>query len=84
MATLEAMAAGTPAVVSDADSMPELWDGAAVVLPRPIDLAEWDETVSDLLDNKRRWHKQSRLGQLRAADYDWPKVAARYMAEAMK
>jgi len=84
MATLEAMAAGTPAIVSSADSMAELWDGAAIVLPRPIDLGEWDETVSDLIDNTARWRKQSRLGRLRAADYDWSKVAQRYLKEATR
>lgn len=80
MSVLESMAAGTPVIVSDADSMPELWSGAAIVLPRPIDLAEWAGTVEDLIQQPSYWNRYSRLGRKRAADFDWSRVASRYLA----
>jgi glycosyltransferase involved in cell wall biosynthesis len=82
MAVLEAMAAGTPVVVSDADSMPELWSDAAIVLKRPIDLGEWYETVSEVLDNPVTWKKHSIRGRRLALKYDWPTVALRYLEAA--
>ena len=51
MSVLEAMAAGTPCVISDADALPELWSQAAIVLPRPIDYSEWTAEVEDLMDD---------------------------------
>lgn len=82
MAVLEAMAAGTPVVVSDADSMPELWADAALVLPRPIDYGMWYATVEDLLSDPIHWRIQSRLGKAKAADHDWSLVAPRYLEAA--
>lgn len=82
MAVLEAMAAGTPVVVSDADSMPELWSDAALVLPRPIDNGAWDEAVEELLGNRAAWRRHSMLGRALAERYDWPLVAARYLEVA--
>jgi glycosyltransferase involved in cell wall biosynthesis len=83
MAVLEAMAAGTPVVVSDADSMAELWSSAAIVLPRPIDLGLWWETVTELLENPVLWRKYSRLGRMKAAQYDWSLVAQKYLETAL-
>lgn len=82
MAVLEAMAAGTPVVVSDADSMPELWSDAAIVLKRPIDLGEWYETVSELLDNPVLWKKHSIRGRRLSVRYAWDEVAKRYLEAA--
>ena len=83
MAALEALAAGTPVVVSDADSMSELWSDAAVVLPRPIDLGLWWETVNELLENPVLWRKYSRLGRMKAQHYGWDAVAQRYLETAL-
>jgi hypothetical protein len=83
MAVLEAMAAGTPVVVSDADSMPELWGGAAIVLPRPVRMSEWHVQVSELLDYRWLWKRYSDLGLKKAAEYDWSKVAAKYLRAAL-
>jgi glycosyl transferase family 1 len=82
MAVLEAMAAGTPVVVSDADSMPELWSGAAVVLPRPIHYGDWYEQTERLLADREWWKWHSRRGLLLAQKYDWPAVASRYLEAA--
>lgn len=82
MAVLEAMAAGTPVIVSDADSMTELWAGAAIVLPRPIRLSEWHYTVETILGDRAIWGTRSAVGSHWAAKYDWPLVAQRYLDTA--
>jgi hypothetical protein len=79
MAVLESLAAGTPVVVSDADSMPELWGDAAIILDRPVDLGEWYETVDELLANRAKWGKFSKLGKRLAQQYDWSLVAQKYL-----
>ena len=82
MAVLEALAAGTPVIVSDADAMPELWSDAAVVLPRPVDLGEWYETVDRVLTDRVMWRRLSAAGRERAQDFAWPLVAERYLEVA--
>lgn len=84
MAVLEAMAAGTPVIVSDADSMPELWSEGAIILPRPIRLSQWHTTVEELLSNNAQWDHQQYKGRYVASHYDWPKVAQRYLEAALK
>jgi len=84
MAVLEAMAAGTPVVMADGASHVELWADAAIVLPRPIRLAQWHMQVEDLLSNKDLWQRYSDLGRLKASEYTWDKQAARYLQYAME
>ena len=84
MAVLECLAAGTPVIVSDADAMPELWADATVMLKRPIRLAEWVETIDNLLQHKSYWNRMSVAGKKKAKDFDWPVVAQRYLAIAME
>lgn len=79
MAVLEAMAAGTPVIVSDADSMPELWADAAIMLPRPVDFGMWFSEIEQLLVRPKRWAKYSDLGREKAKHYDWSLVAQRYI-----
>lgn len=83
MAVLEAMAAGTPVVISDADSMVELWGDAALVIPRPVRVSEWVEIVSDLIERKPLWNKYAMLGRKRAQEYDWSTVARRYLEASL-
>lgn len=83
MAVLESLAAGTPVIVSDADSMPELWADAAIVLPTPIDLSEWVVRVEELLERPALWQRQSERGLKKAQDFAWPLVAQRYLATAL-
>lgn len=82
MSVLESLAAGTPVIVSDADAMPELWDGAAIVLPRPIDLGQWVEVVDELMIDMDIWKTRSWAGRERAKQYDWSVVALRYLRAA--
>lgn len=82
MSTLELLAAGTPVIISDQDALPELWGDVCPVLPAPARLAQWVGEVEDLIVNKARWNRLSILGKKKAADYDWGKVAARYIKVA--
>ena len=82
MAVLEALAAGTPVVVSDADSMPELWGDTATVLSRPIRVSKWVEVVDDLIANTVKWKRMSEQAKKKAADYDWAVVARKYLKVA--
>lgn len=81
MAVLESMAAGTPVIVSDADSMPELWADAALVLPRPIRIGEWVVAVEEMFG---KFAHYSALGRKKAADLTWDKQAQRYLAIALR
>lgn len=83
MSVLESLAAGTPVVVSNADSMGELWADVTYMLPLPVRLAEWVEAVEELLANKRLWRRFSDLGRKKAAAYTWDLQAARYLSIAM-
>lgn len=83
MAVLETLAAGTPVIVSDADSMVELWGDAAVVLPRPIRLGQWHEAVTELLTDHDLWYRWSARATETAAAYDWPIVAQKYLDIAL-
>lgn len=83
MAVLEAMAAGTPVVVSDADSMNELWSDAAVVVHLPIRLGQWVEEIERLLSSEKRWQRYSELGKQKAKHYAWPVVARKYLEVAL-
>ena len=80
MSVLESLAAGTPVIVSDADSMVELWGSCTTVLKRPIRIAEWVGAVEELLMNKVLWNRLSLAGKRAAEFYDWPLVAKRYLA----
>ena len=84
MAVLEAMAAGTPVVLSDADSMPELWADAAIMMPLPIRVRRWVDEVDGLLLNPTLWARHSEMGRSLAKEYDWGLVAGRYLAAAGK
>ena len=83
MAVLESLAAGTPVVVSDADSMTELWSDVATVIPRPINVREWVGQIDNLIGNKPLWMKYSLLGKALADRYDWTHVARRYVEAAL-
>lgn len=82
MAVLEALAAGTPCVLSDADCLPEVWGEVSIVLPRPIRYSRWIATLDDLLHNRTVWGRMSDAGRAYAARYDWRCQARRYMEVA--
>lgn len=77
---LEAMACGTPMVVSDITGFRELVDGGdeAHLVPRD-DAGRWAETVNRLLDDRCARERMSLAGRAKSADFAWPRVAARVM-----
>ena len=83
MSVLEALAAGTPVVVSDADAMMECWGDVTLMLPRPIDLGVWTEAVERLLTDRKLWHGYSTAGKKRAKELSWPSQAQRFLAIAL-
>jgi glycosyltransferase involved in cell wall biosynthesis len=73
---LEAMAAGTPVVVSDAGSLPEVV-GEAGLRVRPDDPSAWAEALARLLADDSLAARLAEAGRERAAQF-----SPRRMAEA--
>jgi phosphatidyl-myo-inositol alpha-mannosyltransferase len=77
---LEAMACGTPMVVSDITGFRELVDGGheAVLVPKSRPDA-WADTIVDLLDDPSRRAAMGGAGRCKAESYAWPRIADRVM-----
>jgi glycosyltransferase involved in cell wall biosynthesis len=76
--TVEAMACGTPLVVSRAGAIPEVVgdDGACADLVAPGDVEELAQALGALLDDPGRRHRMGEAGRRRALDtYSWRAVA---------
>lgn len=71
---VEAMATGTPVVVSDIDIFREI-GGDAAVLFDPHSAESFAEAVHRL-DDPEEWRRRSRLSVERAADFSWDRSAA--------
>lgn len=78
---LEAMACGTPLVVSDIVGFRELVDGGkeAVLVP-PDDPQAWSRAVIELLNDPERRAAMGAAGRAKAESYSWPEVAGRILA----
>jgi len=78
---LEAMACGTPLVVSDITGFRELVDGGeeAVLAPRG-DAEAWADTVVALVADAARRARMGQAGRLKAMRYAWPHVADQVLA----
>ena len=78
---LEAMACGTPLVVSDITGFRELIDGGAeAALVPKNDAKAWAAATLDLLEDPARRRAMSAAGLAKAQQYAWPRVADRVMA----
>lgn len=71
---LEAMACGTPVVVSDASSLPEVV-GAAGLTVGPDDVDGWAAALRALLEDPARRASLSVLGRAQAAGFTWDRTA---------
>jgi phosphatidylinositol alpha-mannosyltransferase len=73
---LEAMACGTPMVVSDITGFRELvGDGAEAVLVPKDRPAMWADRILDLLDDPRRLEAMGVAGRRKAECYAWARIA---------
>ena len=72
---LEAMAAGTPVVCSDATCLPEVAGGAALLVD-PLDPAAWAETLARVLADASLRESLRAAGLARAADFTWEQTGA--------
>jgi glycosyltransferase involved in cell wall biosynthesis len=73
---LEAMARGVPAVVGNAGALPELADGAAVLVD-PGDAGSIAEGLERLLADASLREKLGAAGRQRAAGFTWERAAAK-------
>lgn len=76
--TVEAMACGTPLVVSRAGAIPEVVgeDGLCADLVTPGDVGELASALEELLDDPERRHRMGAAGRQRALDkFSWHAVA---------
>lgn len=75
---LEAMACGAPVIALDNTALPEFAEGVATLLPnaRVETLAH---SISTLLADPGRRKKMSEAGPKRATEYDWRRIARRYI-----
>jgi len=67
---LEAMACGTPVVASNRTSLPEVLDGAALLLD-PSDLTAISEAINRVLTDKQLADDLRRRGRERASQFRW-------------
>jgi glycosyltransferase involved in cell wall biosynthesis len=76
---LEAMAVGTPALVADAGSLPEIVGGAGVRLP-PLDADAWAGALERLWADDAHCAHLAERGRERAAGFTWARTAAATVA----
>lgn len=72
---LEAMACGTPTLVSDAPAMPEVAADGARVLP-VMDSAVWGEAIAELALSPDKRRKLTEAGLARSRAYSWDATAS--------
>jgi glycosyltransferase involved in cell wall biosynthesis len=72
---VEAMAAGTPVVSSDATCLPEV-GGNAVLYASPTDVEAWVDALHLVLTDSATATRLAEAGQRQAATFDWSVTAA--------
>lgn len=71
---IEAMACGTPVLVSDVSSLPEAAGDAGCLLP-PYNVNAWAEALNRVIHDPGWRSEAARLGKLRAAHFTWTNTA---------
>lgn len=74
MSVLEAMAAGTPTIVSNIESLKQI-SGDAVEYIDPLKIEEMAEKIEELIDDNKRKDLMRKKGIQRAKDFSWEKCA---------
>ena len=72
---VEAMACGTPVIVSDRGALPEVVGDAGVILPAE-DESRWTEAMEALLEDPEARERMRRKGLERAAAFSWDRAAS--------
>lgn len=75
MTVLEAMSCGTPVIVSNCGSLPEVVGNAGVIC-EPSDVASVVDAMELLLFNPEEQARQSMLSSQRSANFSWENMAA--------
>jgi glycosyltransferase involved in cell wall biosynthesis len=77
---LEAMACGTPAILSNASSLPEVaGENGAVLLP-PQETAVWQQTMLSLLQSPSQREKLALAGRKQSQKFTWQQAAKQLIA----
>lgn len=76
---LEAMACGTPTIVSNASSLPEVV-GDAALLVAPSDVEALSQAMYSVLTDSALRSRLAAAGPARAARFTWPEAARRLLA----
>jgi glycosyltransferase involved in cell wall biosynthesis len=76
---LEAMACGTAVVCSSSSSLPEIAQGAAVLLS-PTDVDGWSRAMIDLSANEDQRNKWAHAGLERAKAFTWRRSVEKILA----
>jgi len=76
---LEAMALGTPAVVSDTPALREVAGDAAIAFD-PLEPASLAAVLTRVLDEEGLSNRMSAAGRLRARQFDWTRTAEQTLA----
>ena len=75
---LEAMACGTPVIVADTSSLPEVVGDAGILLS-PDDARGWDDALRGLLTEETRWNEMRARGIEQAKKFSWTRAARETM-----
>lgn len=75
---LEAMASGTPVIVSNSSSLPEIV-GDAGILVNPFDIKEWKEAILKVLSDSTFYNLKKEQGLKRAKNFTWQSSASKIL-----
>ncbi|MDP3847577.1 MAG: glycosyltransferase family 1 protein [Pseudomonas sp.] len=72
---LEAMASGTPVILSSSSALPEVAGGAGTYID-PQDERACADAIQRLIDDQPEWQRRRDAGLLRAQEFSWGRCAA--------
>jgi glycosyltransferase involved in cell wall biosynthesis len=76
---IEAMAAGCPVAITDADCLEEEFGHVADITPLPFRPLEYVSHIGGILENKGRYQQMSRDGRAFAETRQWKDIAPRWL-----